>query len=275
MKSHFPGASLRAFLVAVLAILPAVLLPQITHDTAQIMTLMALFVAGLVFAEYASTYPGLIEFRFAAPYNRTRFLLVAATVMGITLVLRDSAHGTSIVSVIAAGCGDLLGMAFSPVRLLVSALPADLATDHLNLVRNASALAFVIGVATVLGFLTAIRLGVWPMGQGPFNVWINLPTFDPTAGGDVVQRLKSQARLNVLLGIALPFLLPVLVKATAVLVQPITLESPLAFVWGIALWAYLPVSLVMRGAAMGQVARMICLDRRRLSGADPQLGAPA
>jgi hypothetical protein len=267
VTSYLSGAMIRAILVATLAILPAVLLPSIAHDTAQIMILLALFVAALVFAEYASTYPGFVEFRFAAPYNRTRFLLVAATVVALTLLLRDG-PGAGL-SPLAAACAGVLDFAASPVALLLRALPANLPETQFLMVQHGAALAFTLGLATVLGFLTAIRMGVWPMGQGPFNVWINLPTFDPTAGSDVVQRLRSQARLNIVLGIILPFMMPLGIAATGLLVQPVTLESPLAFVWGIALWAYLPVALIMRGAAMGQVARMIRLDRRRLAGADP------
>lgn len=261
VTSHISGALIRAILVATLAILPAVLLPSISHDTAQIMILLALFVGALVFAEYASTYPGFVEFRFAAPYNRTRFLLVATIVLALTLILRDGGEGSF--AALAAACAQLLDFSVSPVTLLLNALPGNLPEPHLILVQQGASMALVLGAATVLGFLTAIRLRVWPMGQGPFNVWINLPTFDPTAGSDVVQRLRSQSRLNVILGIILPFLMPIGVVATGVLVQPVTLESPLAFVWGITLWAYLPVSMIMRGAAMAQVARMIRLDRSR------------
>ena len=49
----------------------------------------------------------------------------------------------------------------------------------------------ILAITVVAGFVTAIRLNAWPMGSGPFNVWINLPTFDPTYGGDVVDRVEA------------------------------------------------------------------------------------
>ncbi len=64
-KSHVPGAAARALLVVVLALFPALVVPSTAPDTAQSMILLALFAGGIVFAEYASEYPGLIEFRFA------------------------------------------------------------------------------------------------------------------------------------------------------------------------------------------------------------------
>jgi len=268
VKLHFPGAALRAFLVAVLVLLPAVLVPVTSPETAQILILLAIFAAGVIFAEYSSTYPGLIEFRFAAPFNRTRFLVLALTATFTALLLRhqsDPGAISTLVQELARACVPLFDFSFSPVRVLLRALPEDLAPGHLAMVQQGASLTLLLGVTTVVGFVTAIRLHVWPLGSGPFNVWVNLPTFDPTAGNDVVKRLLRQARINIVLGIMLPFLLPGLVYASALLVQPVTLQSPMGFVWGIVLWAYLPVNLMMRGVAMARVARMIRANRRRFA----------
>lgn len=268
VKSHIPGAALRAFLVALLVILPAVMLPGTPPETAQVMILLALFAGGLIFAEYSSAYPGLIEFRFAAPFNRTRFLLLSLMAVLLALLLRqqsDPAALPQLVLALAMSCAQLLDFTLSPVELLARALPESLPAAHLELVRQGAALALVLGITTVLGFVAAIRLNVWPMGHGPFNVWINLPTFDPTAGSDVVLRLLRHARINIALGVVLPFLFPVLVMASGLLVQPLTFETPMGFVWGIVLWAFVPVSMVMRGVAMIRVARMIRANRRRFA----------
>lgn len=265
---HIPGAALRAILVAALVILPAVLVPVTTPETAQIVILLAIFAAGVVFAEYSSAYPGLIEFRFAAPFNRTRFMFLAFSATLMALMMRhhsDPGSMSTLVQGLALACVPIFDFAFSPVRLLLRALPESLPVEHLAMVQQGASLALVLGITTVLGFVAAIRLNVWPMGNGPFNVWVNLPTFDPTAGNDVVKRLLRQARINILLGILLPILLPGFFYASALLVQPLTLQSPMGFVWGIVLWAYLPVSLMMRGVAMVRVARMIRANRRRFA----------
>lgn len=267
-ETSMAGALSRALLVAALVMLPAFIVPSVPPEAAQLLLLLALFAGGAVLAEYASAYPALIEFRFAAPYNRTRFLLALLMAVSLSLLLRDpvtSGAVVGLVPVVAQVCGQMMDFAFSPARLLVAALPDGLDPAHLAQVQDAAALALTLGWATVAGFALAIRLNAWPMGSGPFNVWINLPTFDPTAGNDVVLRLRRHARINVALGIVLPFLLPGAVAASAVLVQPVTLESPLGFVWGIVVWAFVPVSMMMRGIAMARVARMIRENRRRFA----------
>ena len=273
-KSHVPGAALRALLVAMLTVFPAMAVPSTAPETAQSILLLALFAGGIIFAEYASEYPGLIEFRFAAPFNRTRFALITVLAVLLALLMRHSTDPgmlSTLAARAATACGEGLDFFGSPVRLLVAALPDSLPTEHRMLVRDGASLAMVLALTTVAGFVTAIRLNAWPMGAGPFNVWLNLPTFDPTAGNDVVLRLQRHARINVLLGAIMPFLLAGGVVASALLIRPLTLTSPMGFVWGIVLWAYVPASMVMRGVAMARVARMIRASRRRL--ADSEGGA--
>ncbi|MEO8529897.1 MAG: hypothetical protein ABI459_01625, partial [Deltaproteobacteria bacterium] len=100
---------------------------------------------------------------------------------------------------------------------------------------------------------------------GAFNVWVNLPTFDPTAVGDVVERLQRDARVNIALGFLLPFLTPALVKATSTVFGAVTFDNPHTLIWTVAAWAFLPSSLFMRGIAMGRVANMIERKRKRRS----------
>lgn len=277
-KSHIPGAAARAFLVVILAVFPAVVIPSTTPETAQSLVLLALFAGGIVMAEYASDYPGIIEFRFAAPFNRTRFALIALIAVLLSFVQRhgvDSGYLSGLASSVAAVCGDLLDFPFSPVRLLLAALPETVAPEQLAMIRDGASLALILSATTVAGFFTAIRLNAWPMGQGPFNVWINLPTFDPTAGNDVVLRLQRHARINVVLGLVLPFVLPVAIIASALLIKPLTLSSPMEFVWGLTLWAYLPAAMVMRGIAMNRVAKMIRASRRRFADSEGNAFATA
>jgi hypothetical protein len=262
-----PGAIARGLAVAGLVMLPALVVPGIPPETAHLVVLLALFAAALTAYEYASPYPGLLEFRVAAPYNRTRYLVIGLSAALLALLQRhgsDPGPLTGAVAGMAAACGAWLAAAPSPVALLVLALPEGVDAAQRALVRDGAALAFVLGVAVLLGVALAIRSGAWPRGARPFNVWINLPTFEPTAGRDVVARLRRQSRLNLGAGIALPFLLPGVVLASTILMQPVSLTSPLGFIWGIALWAYLPVALIMRGMAMGRVARLIEERRARL-----------
>jgi len=264
--SRLSGALIRAMLVVLLIATPSLLLPGVSPDAKQIVALVAIFGAALTIFEYASAYPGLVEFRDAPPFNRIRFVSLFVTVLLLTLVSRGNADATTLTRFVQA-VGTLIGIAidfpYSPVRLVVLMLPQDVSPEHIILVRTAAGLAYLISLLTLAVFLIVLRLKNWPRSNGTFNVWINLPTFDPTAGKDVVQRLERDARFNVVLGFWLPFLTPIAVKGAASLFGSVTLEDPQTLIWTVSAWAFLPASLFMRGIALGKVARMIAEKRRK------------
>ena len=78
--SRLAGAALRAFLVMVLVATPSVILSGQGADGREVVALMALFAGVLTFVEYNATYPGLVEFRDAPPFNRIRFLMLFLSV---------------------------------------------------------------------------------------------------------------------------------------------------------------------------------------------------
>ena len=100
-------------------------------------------------------------------------------------------------------------------------------------------MAYLISLVTLAIFLIVLRLRNWPLANGSFNVWVNLPTFDPTAGGDVVERLERDARFNIALGFLLPFLMPAAVKAAGAVFGAVSLEHPQTLIWTVAAWAFL------------------------------------
>ncbi len=267
--SRMTGAIVRALLVVVLVSIPSVLLPGVTSDSAQVVALIAIFAAALTIFEYASTYPSLVEFRDAPPFNRVRFVSLFITVFLLTIVLRGTVEPTTLTRFVTA-VGNLIGEAidfpYSPVRLVVLMLPENTTVEHMLLVRIAAGLSYLISLITLAVFLILIRIKGWPTGEKPFNVWVNMPTFDPTVGGDVVDRLIRDARLNIILGFLLPFLIPATVKAASSVFVPFTLDSPQTLVWTMSAWAFLPASLFMRGIAMGRIADMIREKRRQQSG---------
>jgi hypothetical protein len=263
--SQITGAFVRAILVMLLVSTPSLMLPGVNSDTAQIVALVALFAAALTFFEYASTYPGLVEFRDAPPFNRLRFLSLTACVMLLSTIVRGQSNPTTLttfVEVLGNRLGQAIDVPYSPVRLVVLMMPEDMAAHHVVLVRTAAGISYLISLLTLVIFILAMRLLGWPRRMGTFNVWINLPTFDPTTGGDVVDRLQRDARFNVALGFLLPFLIPAILKLASFSFAPVTLESPHTLIWTMTAWAFLPASLFMRGIAMGRIARMI-VDKRR------------
>jgi hypothetical protein len=269
--SRLAGAVLRAFLVTLLVALPSLMLPGTSADAAQIVALVAIFGAALTIVEYASDYPGLVEFRDAPPFNRIRFLSLFVTVLLLTLIARGEVAPTTLTRFVTA-VGALIGAAidfpYSPVRLVVLMLPPDAGVAKIDLVRTSAGLAYLISLLTLAIFLIYQRLRGWPLGSGTFNVWVNLPTFDPTAGGDVVERLERDARVNIALGFILPFLMPAVIKAATSLFGAVSLENPQTLIWTVAAWAFLPASLFMRGIAMGRIAGMIKEKRRKTTAAE-------
>ncbi len=270
MITRLAGAAIRAFLVILLIATPSLVLPGTSTEITQIVTLIALFGAGLTFFEYASTYPGLVEFRDAPPFNRIRFGSLFLTVLLLSFLVSGSLVPTAMTQFtnsLGATIGRVIDFPYSPVRLVVLMLPPEASVSHVHLVRNAAGLAYLISLLTLAIFLVLQRIHRWPLRYGSFNVWVNLPTFDPTAGGDVVERLERDARFNIALGFLLPFLTPAVIKSATSLFGAVSLDSPQTLIWTVTAWAFLPASLFMRGIAMGRIAMMIT-EKRKLSTED-------
>jgi len=66
---------------------------------------------------------------------------------------------------------------------------------------------------------------------GEFNVRINLPAFNSTADGGVVERLDRDARVNIALGVLLPFLILAAVQAGSNGFEPLSFTLPQTVIW--------------------------------------------
>ncbi|MEH6647190.1 hypothetical protein [Sulfitobacter sp.] len=266
MIVRMTSAVARGLLVATLILTPALVLPGLADDSTQIVLLVALLAAVLTFTEYNSVFPSIVEFRDAAPFNRLRFASLFATVFMLSAILRgvsDPTLMTNALTSIGTIVGNAIDFPYSPVRLVVLMLPPDSTPETISFVRTAAGLAYMISLIAMTAFLVLVRILNWPSRSGAFNVWVNLPLFDPTAGGDVLERLQRDARINIALGFLLPFLVPAVVKLAADLLDPITLQNPQTLIWTISAWAFLPASIIMRGIAMGKIADMIEEKRKR------------
>ena len=118
--SQLTGALTRAVLIMVLVATPSMLLMDVTTDTKQMVALVALFLGLLTFVEYNSTYPSLVEFRDAPPFNRIRFLMLFATVFFLSTIERGKIMPSTLTEFTDA-VGTLIGVSmdfpYSPVRL--------------------------------------------------------------------------------------------------------------------------------------------------------------
>ena len=258
--SRVSGALVRACLVILVITAPSILLPNINGDAKQLVALFALFAGALVFAEYNSEFPSVTEFRDAPPFNRLRYLMLLATVFSITMIERGRAEPSSLTEFVHA-IGILIGSAmdfpYSPVRLATLMMSGDASAAQVAAVRDAAGVAYFTSLISLSIFVILLRFGGWPLKDRPFNVWINLPTFDPTVGGDVVERLERDGRINIALGFLMPFATPMIVNLASQGLNPASLTSPQTLIWTMTAWAFLPASLFMRGIAIGRIAEMI------------------
>jgi hypothetical protein len=264
--SQVIGAFVRAFFVVVLLTMPALLLPDVRVETAQLVLLFSLFAALLTFIEYTARYPNIVEFRYAPPYNRIRFLSLFIIVLLIALILRGQVQPSTLtlfVEAVGALIGQSMDFPYSPVRLVTLMLPPESTVEHVLLVRSAAGISYLVSMFMLVVFVTTLRIRGWPARHTAFNVWINLPTFDPTTGGDVVERLERDAMLNIALGFLLPFLIPAIIMVASIILQPITLTGEQTLIWTVAAWAFLPATLLMRGVALARIARLIRQKRER------------
>ncbi len=245
---------------------PALVVPGVSIDSSQITVLIALIAAFMTFVEYNSTSPSIVEFRDAAPFNRLRFTALFCTILLLSLICKGKTDATDLtraLTSIGTIVGNSIDFPYSPVRMVVLMLPTDADPAVVQSVRTAAGIAYLTSLFAMTGFLLMVRVFGWPMRGGAFNVWVNMPLFDPTAGGDVLNRLQRDARVNIAFGFLLPFAIPAVVKAASDLLNPITLENPQTLIWTMSAWAFLPASMIMRGIAMQRIAEMIRDQRKR------------
>ncbi|MBY5933771.1 hypothetical protein KUV51_12240 [Tateyamaria omphalii] len=266
MIARMSGAALRGLLVALMIAIPGLVVPGMSSETSQAVVLIALLAAVMTFIEYNARSPSIVEFRDAAPFNRLRFVALMMTVFLLSMICRGKTDPTLLTNALTSVgtiIGNSIDFPYSPVRLVVLMLPPDSQDAIVQSVRTAAGLAYLISLTAMAVFLFLVRVLGWPSRNGSFNVWVNLPLFDPTAGGDVLYRLNRDARINIALGFLLPFIIPAVVKMAADLINPITLENPQTLIWTMSAWAFLPASMIMRGIAMQRIAEMIKDQRER------------
>ncbi|MEO9576477.1 hypothetical protein [Tateyamaria sp.] len=252
--------------MALMIAVPALIVPGMSADATQATVLIALLASFLTFVEYNSSSPSIVEFRDAAPFNRLRFAALFATVFMLSMICKgqiDPTLTTKALTSVGTIVGNSIDFPYSPVRMVVLTLPAGTDYEVVEIVRTAAGLAYLASLSVMGAFLVLVRILGWPSRKGAFNVWVNLPMFDPTTGGDVLNRLSRDARINIAFGFLLPFAIPAVVKPAADLINPISLENPQTLIWTMSAWAFLPASMIMRGIALQRIAEMIRDQRKR------------
>ena len=253
---------LRAALVVATVVVPLMLVPAAAPHAAEAVVLAALLAGLFTIAEYGARGPGLVEFRDAPPYNRIRLGILAATVLAVSIALGAPSVLTDLLAALGAALAATVDVMGSPLRVLVGTVPDGVPPETLHDIRVAAGLAWALAALGVGVFVLALRLTAWPgRTEGRINLWVNLPTFDPSAPGDVVGRLRRDGVVNLALGAALPYVAPPLAAAIGAAHGVSVVGNDLLLVWVVALWAFLPVSLVLRGIALRRLATAIAAQR--------------
>jgi len=253
-------------LVVLLIVMPSAMLPMNVVDSSLTVMMIAFFAALFTLVEYLAASPSVVEFRSAPPFNRVRFIALFVTIFLLSLMMSNPNNGdtlTRLIQVIGERVGTSIDFPYSPVRLFLLMMPADTNADTLMQMRSAAGLSYLISLISLAVFVVLLRMKRWPKRYGSFNVWVNLPRFDPTAGGDVVARLNRDSSVNLILGFLLPFLIPAIIKIVFLFGGNFSLDDPQTLIWAVAAWAFLPASLLMRGVALSRVAQLIYIQRKR------------
>jgi len=266
VHSRLPHAVLRAALVILLVATPSLLLPLGGAESAPIVFLIAISAAFFTVIEYSAASPSIIEFRDAPPFNRLRFAALGVTIVTLSLIMRGDIVPTTLTQLLALvghQVGATMDFPFSPVRLMLLMMPQGTSVEVMTDIRMAAGIAYLLSLLSIVAFVLLLRTKRWPHRSETFNVWTNLPMFDPTAGADVVKRLNRDSQVNLILGFLLPFMIPAIIKTMTLISGPINLNDPQTLIWMVTAWAFLPSGLLMRGVALSRVAQMIHYQRKQ------------
>ena len=256
--------------------LPMFLVPGIAAKNSVVVFVLMFSGFLWTFLEYSSSYPSLIEFRDAPPFNRVRFLSLIATVYCLSLIQAFALNplsGSEFVHNIGAIIGYSLDIQGSPVNLMVNQF--SIVGDGLpyQTFLASAGIAYLASLISIVIFVALFYLQKWPTNSGPFNVWTNMPTFDPMTTSDVVARLNRDARINIVLGFVLPFLIPACVGLSFGFVGSAPFDDSYMMIWVISGWAFLPSGMIMRGVALSRVAQMIATKRDAMTVEDEHASA--
>ncbi|MEM9966843.1 MAG: hypothetical protein AAF755_01945 [Pseudomonadota bacterium] len=263
MKRLF-GACVRAVLVATLVMTPALIVPGAHMDAAQLAVLFAFLAAAVTFAEYYSDSPSVIAFRDTQLVNRVRFVTLAVMLFGVAHLLNAgiAAQQSSIFLSQSETSASIAAKLLTPAHKLTEIL----AESHPDLtpqsIVDAARFAFFVSLLASFSFGFHIYRQQLPCFM-TFNIWINLPLFDPSDPRNQHRRLRRRAVLNIAVGLLLPFFIPFFLITGGNVLGWRGEMSLQTLIWIICGWAFLPASMLIRGTALYHVTVMMGLAQKQ------------
>lgn len=255
------GAIFRALWMVAIVTIPSLLLASSSQGALEFALIIGAIIGLFTVFEYGSESPGFVDFRFAPPYNRFRAFTVAIQITAITLVCRAVELNLSDAPVLewAQQSAIWLDFRFSPVTEAIDLLleRSNLSDTSAVLLIYTSSVSFAVGFGLTVVFSTLLWIFTWPADRANFNLWTNLPMFQPSEGMAVPKRLKRDALVNLGLAVGLIYALPYALIYTTDLLDTDLFASNQAMVWATTLWVFVPSTLLARSAAMWKIARII------------------
>ncbi len=182
-------------------------------------------------------------------------------VVTITLVCRAVELGLSDSMLVnwAQQAAQMLDFKYSPVSMAIDNILSDSRfsdTTAILLVYSITT-SFVVGVGMTLCLSTLLWVFGWPRDRENFNLWANLPTFQPSDGAAIPKRLRRDAYFNIILGVVLIYALPFIPKYGFDWLTVDIFENNQALLWATTLWVFIATSLIARASAMLKIARIL------------------
>lgn len=242
-------------------VIPSLLLPSASQGAVEFSLIIGGIIAMFTLFEYGTQSPGFIDFRFAPPYNRFRAFTIAIQIIVITLVCRAVELGLNNATVLdwAQNLAVVLDFKYSPVASAINLIleGAGFSDTSAVLLVYTTSISFTVGLGLTLLFSALLWVFKWPLDRENFNLWVNMPMFQPSEGASVAKRLKRDAVINLIMGIVLIYALPYILVYGFDWLSPDIFESNQVMIWVTALWVFVPSTLLARAAAMLKIARIL------------------
>ena len=252
MFARFSLALLRAVLVGFFIILTSTFVALSGSVEGDLFILaIAVLLGVFIFLEYISDVPAVLEFRYAPPYNRIRFLILVC--VALTLSSGTNSVSQIIGLPITGSSPDFVVNVFSSWPsagyYLNQAIGQSATTQSFWLFDNTS-LAFFIGVLCVLAGGIYIWISSWPLGDDGFSLWPNMPSFNPTSGRRASDLLATIALINVTLFFGLPYALSYIIALARQNLGFDFLYNPVFTFWVLMIWLVVPLFALFKAIAL-------------------------
>lgn len=251
------GALIRALVMVLIISAPSYLLPNVPDLTKELLLIIGAIVAAFTFFEYGGSNPGFVDFRFAPPFNRLRIAILAAQVIGLSLICRATVSGQAEIIDLANRAVELAAFANSPVEMAIENLSAGASEPMTILITQVLSSSLVIASVLAVGFSLLLWIFRWPAGRADFNIWRNLPTFTPAEIDKTEKKLKRDGVINIILSVGLLFGIPYSFPYIVDVLGRGGMMDYQTLVWIATLWAFLPALLFVRGASIIKIGRIL------------------